>query len=69
MNTTANSPKSYPCPRCQTPTLWTNNPNKPFCSERCKLIDLGAWASEHYRVPADDEPFSDEFDEYHAEQM
>jgi len=27
------------------------NPSRPFCSERCKLIDLGAWASEAYRVP------------------
>jgi len=27
------------------------NPWRPFCSERCKLIDLGAWASESYRVP------------------
>ena len=32
---------------------------RPFCSERCKLVDLGAWASERYRVPAD-EPKADE---------
>jgi endogenous inhibitor of DNA gyrase (YacG/DUF329 family) len=36
------------------------SPFRPFCSERCKLIDLGAWADERYRVaavdPADDEP-------------
>lgn len=29
---------------------------RPFCSERCKLIDLGAWASESYRVPVDEQP-------------
>jgi len=29
----------------------TGNPFRPFCSERCKLIDLGAWATEQYRVP------------------
>jgi len=27
------------------------SPYRPFCSERCKLIDLGAWASESYRIP------------------
>jgi endogenous inhibitor of DNA gyrase (YacG/DUF329 family) len=33
---------------------WTDaNPYRPFCSERCKLIDLGAWANEEYRVPAE----------------
>jgi uncharacterized protein len=33
---------------------------RPFCSERCKTIDLGAWASEAYRVPAADLPDSDD---------
>jgi len=32
------------------------NPYRPFCSERCKLIDLGAWASEAYRVPVQAAP-------------
>lgn len=58
--TTSNYFLSYPCPRCQKPTTWADNPNRPFCSDRCKLIDLGAWANESYRVPADDVPFSDE---------
>ncbi len=39
------------CPICKKETQWDNNPFKPFCSERCKLIDLGKWASEDYRVP------------------
>ncbi|MFO1391030.1 MAG: DNA gyrase inhibitor YacG [Agitococcus sp.] len=39
------------CPRCHTLCTWHNNPNRPFCSERCKLIDLGAWASEEYKIP------------------
>jgi endogenous inhibitor of DNA gyrase (YacG/DUF329 family) len=30
---------------------WQGNEWRPFCSERCKLIDLGAWASEEYRIP------------------
>lgn len=42
----------YPCPHCNKPTQWQNNPNKPFCSERCKLIDLGAWADEAYKIPS-----------------
>ncbi|MEK8088888.1 DNA gyrase inhibitor YacG [Thermithiobacillus plumbiphilus] len=40
------------CPRCRQPAIWEGNPYRPFCSERCRLIDLGAWASEDYRVPS-----------------
>jgi len=40
------------CPRCGTSVEWrSDNRFRPFCSERCRLIDLGAWASEDYRVP------------------
>ncbi len=43
------------CPRCQTPVTWSaSTPFRPFCSERCKLMDLGAWATEKYRVAAPD---------------
>lgn len=53
--------KNYSCPHCKKPTTWQNNPFKPFCSERCKLIDFGAWANETYRLPAsEDMPFSEE---------
>ena len=38
------------CPLCKTLITWEENPSRPFCSERCKLIDLGEWASEKYRV-------------------
>ena len=39
------------CPTCQKDVEYSeNNPWRPFCSERCKLIDLGAWANEEYRV-------------------
>ncbi len=40
------------CPRCGKPVQWhaEKSPFRPFCSERCKLIDLGAWAEEKYRV-------------------
>jgi endogenous inhibitor of DNA gyrase (YacG/DUF329 family) len=39
------------CPRCHRETEWENNPHRPFCSERCRLIDLGAWVEERYRIP------------------
>ena len=49
--------KTVRCPQCGGNSLWSNtNPFRPFCSERCKLIDLGAWASESYRVPVQDAP-------------
>jgi len=41
------------CPTCGNSVAWVpENKWKPFCSERCKLIDLGEWATEKYRVPA-----------------
>lgn len=39
------------CPTCNKPVQWQDNPFRPFCSERCKLVDLGKWVSEEYRVP------------------
>jgi len=39
-----------PCPVCKKETAWKDNPFRPFCSERCHLIDLGNWASEEYRI-------------------
>ena len=42
-----------PCPHCRKRIAYrTDNPWRPFCSERCRDIDLGAWASESFRVPA-----------------
>lgn len=39
------------CPQCgKTVEYLASNPNRPFCSERCKMIDLGAWASEQYAI-------------------
>ncbi|MDR2876130.1 MAG: DNA gyrase inhibitor YacG [Methylobacillus sp.] len=43
------------CPTCGAQSRYSpQNPHRPFCSERCKLIDLGAWANERYRVPDTD---------------
>ncbi|ALA60688.1 DNA gyrase inhibitor YacG [Nitrospira moscoviensis] len=39
------------CPVCRRSTTWTDNPWRPFCCERCQLIDLGTWAAEGYRIP------------------
>ena len=48
--------KQVPCPRCGQPALFApENKWRPFCSQRCKLIDLGQWASESYRVPVEGE--------------
>jgi hypothetical protein len=38
------------CPRCRAETTWEDNPWRPFCSERCQMIDLGHWAAEDYRI-------------------
>ena len=51
------------CPTCAAKVVWSpENAFRPFCSERCKQIDLGAWASERYAIPAQTPP--DEFDEH-----
>ena len=50
-------------PAAATASTRRRNPFRPFCSERCKNMDLGAWASESFRVPdeapPDDQPFGD----------
>ena len=44
-------PLTVDCPTCGAPVEWkATNLNRPFCSDRCKLIDLGAWATDQYRV-------------------
>ena len=61
--TTAPAPRIVRCPNCGGPSVYAaSNACRPFCSERCKLQDLSAWASERYAVEerpereADDEP-------------
>ena len=44
------------CPRCGKESEWDpENAFRPFCSERCKLVDLGQWATEQYRIPGKEE--------------
>jgi endogenous inhibitor of DNA gyrase (YacG/DUF329 family) len=49
---TAAPARTVPCPRCGAQAPYSpENPWRPFCSERCRSIDLGAWATESYRIP------------------
>lgn len=50
------------CPTCGKPVPWQQDyPWRPFCSERCRLIDLGAWADESHRLPGST---PDDFDDH-----
>ncbi len=61
-NTPSKKIKEVACPNCKTLTSFSpDNPYRPFCSERCKMIDLGDWANENYRIPAKTPP--EDFDE------
>jgi endogenous inhibitor of DNA gyrase (YacG/DUF329 family) len=45
------------CPTCGKQVEWSEQSEwKPFCSERCKLIDLGAWADESHSIPGEEVP-------------
>ena len=53
MKDTRDAVRVVKCPTCQASVEWrSENKFRPFCSERCRQIDLGAWASEAYRIPA-----------------
>jgi endogenous inhibitor of DNA gyrase (YacG/DUF329 family) len=47
------SPPRVKCPTCKREIDWSASPFRPFCSERCRLIDLGAWLSEKHAIPGD----------------
>ena len=63
---TDTTPRIVTCPTCSKRVKWTaSNPDRPFCSERCKLIDLGAWADGSHAIPGDsveDDVLSGELD-------
>jgi hypothetical protein len=48
--------RSPRCPTCRTEVTWQGNPNRPFCSLVCRLIDLGVWLDERYRVAGEPIP-------------
>lgn len=58
----SNSPnaRKVKCPQCGLLALYSpENPARPFCSDRCKLIDLGEWASEGYKVPVQQQEYNE----------
>jgi len=58
----SSSARQVPCPTCGGPSLYSPaNPYRPFCSERCRQIDLGAWANEDFRMPAEAPPEDAEY--------
>ena len=48
------------CPNCGKETEFTGNEFRPFCSERCKLLDFGAWADEEYNLPIETSSMTEE---------
>ena len=50
------SPTLVKCPTCRRKIDWSSSEFRPFCSERCRLIDLGAWLAEKHAIPGDAPP-------------
>ena len=48
------------CPSCGNETEYTGNEFRPFCSERCKMLDFGAWADEEFALPSQTESLTEE---------
>jgi hypothetical protein len=56
-------PRTVICPTCGKAAPYSpDNPYRPFCSQRCKLIDLGQWADEEYRIPEPIKPMPESED-------
>ena len=53
------SPVRVNCPTCHRELDWESAPFRPFCSERCRLIDLGAWLTEQRVIPGEPAPVPD----------
>jgi endogenous inhibitor of DNA gyrase (YacG/DUF329 family) len=50
------SPPIVKCPTCRRQIDWADSPFRPFCSDRCRLIDLGGWLSGQRAIPGDTAP-------------
>jgi endogenous inhibitor of DNA gyrase (YacG/DUF329 family) len=48
------------CPTCGNKAEYQGNEHRPFCSERCKLLDFGAWANEEYALPVEESAMTEE---------
>jgi endogenous inhibitor of DNA gyrase (YacG/DUF329 family) len=58
-------PRRVDCPTCGKAVAWEAKSRwRPFCSERCKLIDLGEWLTENHRIPDDDTDIGGKTDDY-----
>lgn len=56
------------CPNCKKTIIWSkDSPFRPFCSERCRLIDLGAWADGSYSIPVNEQLSEDDISEGEGE--
>lgn len=55
------------CPVCDAPVDLTTTPTVPFCSDRCRLIDLGRWLDEAYSVPEPRRPAAEDGDDGEAD--
>lgn len=56
-------PPSVTCPNCQAQVPWNETSVwRPFCSQRCRLIDLGEWLDESHRIPAETMPDGQDID-------
>jgi uncharacterized protein len=63
MKSSTTSSFTVKCPICKKDVRWEETPSRPFCSERCRVIDLGSWASGEYRVPVRELPAQHEDEE------
>jgi hypothetical protein len=65
MDTSEKKPqRKIKCPQCGLSTIYSSeNPHRPFCSERCRIMDLGQWADGTYRIPVNQSPDSNESNE------
>jgi len=54
--------KIVKCPTCEKEVEWSESSTfRPFCSDRCRLIDLGDWASEKHSIPDDSLPSTEDY--------
>ena len=58
----------FKCPRCGKPVSFEENPYRPFCSKKCKMVDLGAWFKEEYQISSPME-FEDELKDLGIEEL
>jgi endogenous inhibitor of DNA gyrase (YacG/DUF329 family) len=55
------------CPTCRRRVEWSpESPYRPVCSDRCRLIDLGAWLTEQHKIPDDSDPESEDLRRDHG---